>query len=114
MMDLSDQWKQGRRHRMEAASALRDPLAPIGASGLGGHPERRVPDTPRAWTAKGATVAAAAAGADEPALGERPFGGRVRHAAGDVRPVPAARADLGECRFGRHREAIWGAAATTS
>ncbi|MFF9124629.1 hypothetical protein ACF09J_15200 [Streptomyces sp. NPDC014889] len=113
MMDLSDQWKQGRRHRLEAAPALRDPLAPIGASGLGGHPERRIPDIPRAWTAEGGAVAAAAAGAGEPALAERPFGGRVRHAADDARPAPALRADLGECQAGRRREAIWGVVATT-
>ncbi|MEU3348215.1 hypothetical protein ABZ723_25070 [Streptomyces sp. NPDC006700] len=114
MMDLSDQWKQGRRHRREAAPALRDLLAPMGAFGFRGHPERRVPAILRAWAAEGATVAAAAAEAGEPALGERPFGGRARSAADDTRPVPASWADLGECWSGGRRETIWDAVAAAS
>ncbi|MFJ6558603.1 hypothetical protein ACIQMV_01850 [Streptomyces sp. NPDC091412] len=113
MMDLSDPWKQGRARRSETAPAPRDPLTRIRASGPGGYPEHRVPDIPRARTAEGEAVAVTAAGADEPAFGGRPFGGRVRLAAG-AGPERASRADLRERPAGRRREGIWGAGATTA
>ncbi|MFE7230678.1 hypothetical protein ACWCRF_02245 [Streptomyces sp. NPDC002405] len=108
MMDPSDQRKQGRRHRAETVPAPRDPLARTGASGPGDYPEHRVPDIPRAWTAEGAAVAVTAAEADEPAFDGRPFGGRVRLAAG-AGPERASRVDLRERPAGRRREGIWGA-----
>ncbi|MFF4757941.1 hypothetical protein [Streptomyces sp. NPDC001292] len=113
MMDLSDQWKQGCGHRTETVPAPRAPLARTRAYGLGDYSERRIPDIPRAWTAEGEAGAVTAAEADEPTVGERPFGGRMRLAAG-AGPASAPRADLGECPAGRRREGIWGAGATTS
>ncbi|MGW2900520.1 hypothetical protein ACWDAO_39570 [Streptomyces sp. NPDC001212] len=112
-MDLSDQWKQGRARRSETVPAPRDPLARTGASGPGGYSERRVPDIPRAWTAGGEAGAATAAEADEPAFGGRPFGGRVRLAAG-AGTERASQVDLRERPAGRRREGIRGAGATTA
>ncbi|WP_445525009.1 hypothetical protein [Streptomyces cyslabdanicus] len=77
------------------------------------YPERRVPDISRAWTIAGGAVVTATAEAGEPTVGERPFGGRVRPAAG-AGPARASRADLGECPAGRRREGIGGAGVRTS
>ncbi|MFB6959279.1 hypothetical protein ACFCYB_20210 [Streptomyces sp. NPDC056309] len=113
MMDLSDRWNQGRAHRTETVPAPRAPLARTDAYGLGNHPEHRVPDIPRAWTAEGEAVAVTAAEADEPVFCARPFGRRVRLAAG-AGPERALRVDLGERPDGRRREGIWGAGIATS
>ncbi|MEV5005269.1 hypothetical protein AB0K74_24700 [Streptomyces sp. NPDC056159] len=113
MMDLSDQWKQGRGHRTETVPAPRAPLARTGVDGFRNYPEHRVPDIPRAWTAEGEAVAVTAAEADEPAFHARPFGRRVRLAA-VAGPKRAPRVDLGERPAGRRREGIWGAGAATS